>query len=162
APRDLARLAREVVLVTSVSEASTFAPPPARPGVPSRKNGQVAALVALCRARGFAPRRVVDVGAGAGHLTRALARGLGVEAVALTGRQHDLAIERDVLGLANAFEGPPDLDARAVRFALRRLLRSRGVDLAPGEETRGLNPRQRRKLAVASERAFARLGLALP
>ncbi|MCO5170379.1 MAG: SAM-dependent methyltransferase [Planctomycetes bacterium] len=84
APADLVALAREVAAVVAVSEAS----PPAGPaealkGAPRRKSGQVAALVDLCRARGFAARRIVDVGSGAGHLTRALARALRVEAVGL-------------------------------------------------------------------------------
>lgn len=245
APSDLVALAREVVAVTALLGAVPGAPlPEAFRGASRRKSGQVASLVALCRSRGFTPRRVVDVGAGAGHLTRALARTLEVEAVglerdadrvgraralsaaeqgarfeartvgptslaldrddlavglhacgalgdmlveaaardrasvilvaccpqkipgshraalSLTGREHGLTIAREVLGLANAFEGTPDLEARAVRVALRWILRARGVTVRPGAETHGLTPSGRRTLAGAAERALARRGLA--
>jgi hypothetical protein len=245
APPDLVALARDVAGVVAVREAAARAgPPDALHGVPSRKSGQVRALVELCRERDLAPRRVVDVGAGAGHLTRALAHALGVEAVglecdagrverararsvgdrgarfeplvvapaslvlepgdlavglhacgalgdalvevaardgadlilvaccpqkvslpqrealSLTGREQRFTISGELLGLANAFEGAPDLDAHAVRFALRWILRARGLDLGPGQESRGLTPRCRRKLATAAERALSRRGLA--
>ncbi len=247
APADLVALAREVVAVTAVPAVLPIAPPPeVLHGASQRKSGQVASLVALCRARGFTPRRVVEVGAGAGHLTRALARALQVEAVglerdaervgrarslsstetgarfearvvghaslalergdlavglhacgalgdvlvevaardrvdlilvaccpqkipgshrtslSLTGRAHGLTIAREVVGLANAFEGTPDLEARAVRAALRWILRERGADVRCGAETHGLTPSGRRTLAVAAERALARRGLAPP
>ena len=45
-----------------------------------RKRTQVAAFAALAARVGGAPSRVVDVGSGHGHLTRHLARALGVEA----------------------------------------------------------------------------------
>lgn len=245
APSDLVALAREVAAVVEVSEApAPVGPPEALSGASRRKSGQVAALVAVCRERGFAARRVVDVGSGAGHLTRALARTLGVEAVGLerdgervarararaagdhgvafevvvvgatrvellptdlavglhacgaladelvalaardrvslvlvgccpqkldgpsrraasrTGRACGLDIAREVLGVANSFEGTPDVEALAVRIALRRILRGRGVTLRPGDETRGLTPRVRRKLEAASARALALRGLA--
>jgi SAM-dependent methyltransferase len=245
APADLVALAREVAAVVALSEVSAPAErAEAVSGASRRKSGQVAALVALCRERGFAPHRVVDVGSGAGHLTRALARALGVEAVGLerdgerverararafadpgvqfevvavgatpvqllptdlvvglhtcgaladelvalaardraslvlvaccpqkvdgpsrpaasrTGRALELNIAREVLGVANSFDGAPDVEALAVRFALRRILRVRGVALRTGDETRGLTPRVRRKLEAASERALARRGLA--
>jgi SAM-dependent methyltransferase len=244
APGDLVELAREVAAVTGHLEAFACSPSPeALSGASLRKSGQVASLVALCRSRGFAPRRIVDVGSGAGHLTRALARALEIEAVGLerdpvrvgrararstgeparfeacavnptsldlapgdlavglhacgalgdaliqvaardrtdlilvaccpqkipgprrtalsaTGREHGLTVAREVLGLANAFEGTPDLEARAVRVALRSVLRARGVDVRHGAETDGLTPRGRRNLPVAAERALARRGLA--
>lgn len=246
APADLVALARAVIEVTSSVRAAAPATesPEALVGAPRRKSGQVAALVELCRERGFAPRRVVDVGSGAGHLTRALAKALAVEAVGLerdagrverararsardagarfealavgpgslalapgdlavglhacgalgdtlvevtardrvdlvlvaccpqkipgaeraplsrSGREHGLTLARDVLGLANAFEGAPDLGLRAIRVALRQLLRARGVAVRAGEETIGLTPRMRRKLSVAAEHALARRGLA--
>lgn len=246
APDELAALAREAALVAAVADATLEAEThDALRGAPLRKSGQVAALVDLCRARGFAPRRVVDVGAGAGHLTRALARALGVPAVGLerdaervarararagagdagarfeavavapaslalapgdlavglhacgalgdalvevaardgadlvlvaccpqkvagaqraavsrSGRDLGLTIARELLGLANSHEGAIDLDARAVRVALRRLLRARGVVVRAGEETRGLTPRTARTLPVAAERVLSRRGLA--
>lgn len=48
--------------------------------VAQRKRPQIRALVELCRRELPRPRRVVDVGAGLGHVTRALADALGVEA----------------------------------------------------------------------------------
>lgn len=255
APPSLASLAREAAAVASLvtplvpspaspappSPATAPAPPAAIPGVPRTKSAQIEALVALCRARGFAPTRVVDVGSGAGHLTRALARALAAPALGLErdearvararargedgarflavavdatsvslargelavglhacgalgdslvqvaardgadlvlvaccpqkipaprrepvsrrGRELGLGFEREVLGLANAHEGEPDLEVRAVRVALRRLLRDRGVTVRAGEESRALTPRLRRSLEVAAERALALRGL---
>jgi SAM-dependent methyltransferase len=244
APTDLVALAREVASVVSVAEA----PAPverveALRGASRRKSGQVAALVAVCREHGFAARRVVDVGSGAGHLTRALARTLQVEAVGLerdeervararmrtagddgvqfevvalgtttlellptdlavglhacgamadeivalaardraslvlvaccpqkvdgpsrpaasrSDRAQGLDIAREVLGVANSYDGAPDVEALAVRMALRRILRVRGVPLRPGDETNGLTPRVRRKLEAASDRALVLRGL---
>jgi len=245
APTDLVALAREVASVVAVAEA----PAPlerveALRGASRRKSGQVGALVAVCREHGFAARRVVDVGSGAGHLTRALARTLRVEAVGLerdeerverarmrtagddgvqfevvalgtttlellptdlavglhacgaladeivalaardraslvlvaccpqkvdgpsrpaasrSGRAQGLDIAREVLGVANSYDGAPDVEALAVRMALRRILRVRGVALRPGDETNGLTPRVRRKLEAASDRALVLRGLA--
>lgn len=81
-------------------------------------------------------------------------------ALSRSGRDCGLTIARELLGLANAHEGSPDLDARAVRVALRRLLRARGVDVRAGEESRGLTPRTSRTLPVAAERVLSRRGLA--
>ena len=64
-----------------------FTPPPAAiepletQAVPQRKRTQVARLVAQVRQRFATPSRIVDLGAGHGHLTRALAHALDVTAV---------------------------------------------------------------------------------
>lgn len=224
APADLRALAREA------SRAPDVAPLPLL-GASPRKRAQVAALVELCRGR--APARVVDVGAGRGHLTRALAAALGVpavglereatrverarelggefEAVAVTAdtlafEPGDLAValhacgalgddvvraaardradlvlvaccpqkvptderaplsrggprlRRDVLGLANAPGSEPVFEARAVRVAARALLRARGVEVALGDEARGV-PRTAWRTAEGAQVALARRGL---
>ncbi len=52
------------------------------------------------------------------------------------------------------------LAAREARYALHRLLRERGVDLAPGEEMRGINRRRAHAgLAVIAAQALSLRGL---
>lgn len=235
APEDLRALAQQVVEV--VGGASSYAAPRG-----ARKQAQVDALVARCRALDVRPARVVDVGAGRGDLTRALAAALGVAALGLErdaalvrrarastrgrratfeevdvlaadmtfargdllvglhacgglgdalvaaaardgahallvaccpqkvsatarapasalGRDLGLVLPRDLLGLANAPAGAPDLYARTVRHAVRRLLRARGVSVGPGDEARGVPPRAWRDLALAASAALSARGL---
>jgi SAM-dependent methyltransferase len=80
-----------------------------------------------------------------------------------------LVLRREILGLANLTSQPLGVEvsidrtlaAREARFALLRLLRNRGVDLAPGEEMRGINRRRARKgLAELAAAALAQRGLA--
>jgi hypothetical protein len=88
--------------------------------------------VALSRAAGAFSLRKADLG-----LTNLTCRAQGVEAT---------------LG--------DNLRAREVRFALRRLLRDRGLDVRPGEEMRGVNRRQAHAgLAELSSRVLARRAL---
>jgi SAM-dependent methyltransferase len=90
-------------------------------GASPRKRAQIAAFVrALTAAR--EPRRIVDVGAGHGHLTRALARALEVPA---------LGIERDETLTARARDLAPD-GARFVVADAQRELRFQPGDLAVG------------------------------
>lgn len=80
-----------------------------------------------------------------------------------------LVLPREALGLSNltvrlvgveASLGEM-LDARRHRHALGRLLRARGVEVAPGEEMRGINRRRAREgLAGLAARALAHRGLA--
>jgi SAM-dependent methyltransferase len=64
-----------------------------------------------------------------------------------------LELRKDTLGLTNLTAQPVGIEttidatiaARQVRFALLQLLRGRGVELAPGEEMRGINRRRARK-----------------
>lgn len=76
----------------------------------------------------------------------------------------ELSLRRAALGLTNlsvSAEGVETsvaeaLRAREVRFALRQLLQSRGVTLAPGEEMRGINRRRARDgLHELARRALA-------
>ena len=81
APDDLVALGLAVARCTALpalaeTTSGTVDPRRASP----RKRTQVAAFAALAARVGGAPSRVVDVGSGHGHLTRHLARALGVEA----------------------------------------------------------------------------------
>lgn len=102
APPDLLELARaarrlEAALTPHPGEwARTL------PGMSPRKAGQVGALTALARAHFAGARRVLDAGAGLGHLTRALATALDVP---VTGLERDpervrRAASRDATGRA--------------------------------------------------------------
>lgn len=82
-----------------------------------------------------------------------------------------LALRKDTLGLTNLTAQPrgieasiaATIEARQVRYALLRLLRERGVVLAPGEEMRGINRRRARAgLRDVAERALAQRGLPPP
>jgi SAM-dependent methyltransferase len=79
-----------------------------------------------------------------------------------------LSLRRDTLGLANLTARPRGVEAslaatlaaREARYALHRLLRERGVDLAPGEEMRGINRRRAHAgLAVIAGQALSLRGL---
>jgi len=82
-----------------------------------------------------------------------------------------LSLRKDTLGLTNLTAQPrgieasieATIEARQVRYALRCLLRARGVVLAPGEEMRGINRRRARAgLRDVAERALAQRGLTPP
>lgn len=82
-----------------------------------------------------------------------------------------LSLRKDTLGLTNLTAQPrgietsiaATIEARQVRYALLRLLRERGVVLAPGEEMRGINRRRARAgLRDVAERALAQRGLPPP
>ena len=87
-PPSLGALAARVREATELLEAGVRAEPRALRRANERKRAQVATLAALCREHVRAARRVVDFGAGHGHLTRELAVALGVDAV---GIDHDAA-----------------------------------------------------------------------
>jgi SAM-dependent methyltransferase len=245
-------------LATAIQSWTDFPLPVVDPGpllrkASPRKRAQVAALVTAAR-RLAPPRRVVDVGAGQGHLTRELARELDVPAmgiernpanvaeaerlregeqagfvvqetdaerlrftpgdlvvglhacgglgdalvqaaardgvdvllvncclqkvgdgprlpVSALGRELGLEVPRELLGLTNLLsrrtlveKNPQQVMAgRQTRYALRLLLRERGLDVAPGEEMRGLHKRRTfRGLAHAAERACEKRGLTPP
>lgn len=88
APASLRELAREVIAATKLERAE--APATVRPlrRASARKRLQVAALAALVMRAAGRAARVVDVGAGHGHLTRELAACLGVAAVGIEAQAH--------------------------------------------------------------------------
>jgi SAM-dependent methyltransferase len=78
-----------------------------------------------------------------------------------------LSLRRDTLGLANLTAQPQGVEAsidvtiegRLARYALLRLLRARDLEVAPGEEMRGINRRRSRAgLADIAARALALRG----
>ena len=92
----------------------------------------------------------------------------GAERAALSVGARGLTVRREVLGLANlasraqGVEAPIEetMAAREARWALLSLLRGRGIDVAPGEEMRGINRRRaHRGLTEIAARALALRGL---
>lgn len=104
APPDLTALVVEADAVCRL-------PPLARPDhrapthrVKARKRRQLAGFAAAIVARGLSARRVVDVGAGHGHLTRHLAEALRVEALGLEVHPARVAQARRLAGPGVRFE----------------------------------------------------------
>ena len=85
-PSTLRALAGRVREATVLPEAAVVAPRRALRRANERKRAQVATLAALCRERARGAKRVVDFGAGHGHLTRELAVALEIDAL---GVEHD-------------------------------------------------------------------------
>jgi hypothetical protein len=94
-------------------------------GVKARKRRQIAALAGRLREASGPRRRLVDVGAGHGHLTRALSEALGIEA---------RAVEADP---ARAERGSTLAEGSAVRFEVADGMTRR---FAPGDLVVGLHP----------------------
>jgi SAM-dependent methyltransferase len=80
APRDLMDLARAVSSVTDFPVPVPVPVPVPDRKASQRKRTQVAAFGAIVATLGVKPARIVDIGSGHGHLTRHLARALGVPA----------------------------------------------------------------------------------
>jgi len=103
-PTDLAELARRVDELAAVpSAASTDEVRPIH-RAKLRKQAQVEALSSLARTHLSPPKRIVDVGAGHGHLTRALARALGSDAVGLDRDPERVRAARELTNDGPAFE----------------------------------------------------------
>lgn len=122
APESLRALAREVEALSAWIPRAV-----ARPGAEvrrasPRKRDQLEALAALAP-RGV--RRVLDLGAGRGHLTRRLARELGVPALGLERRDA-------VVGVARAIDPSPD-----VSFEAREI--GPGLEVRPDDLLVGLH-----------------------
>lgn len=134
APSDLLALAETVRHVTALPRlhAPDLAlPPAALSGVPARKREQLGALLGVAAPLAKCATRVVDVGAGSGHLAR-----LSAELF----QRETLAIERDALRLRTAKrrtrERARSVGALDVRFAVADVgperLDLRATDLAVG------------------------------
>jgi len=115
APGDLLALAEKVRQATALPRLRVSAlslPPAALRGVPARKREQLAALLGVAAPLAASATRVVDVGAGSGHLAR-----LSAELF----RRETLALEREAPRLRTAQrrteERARNVGALAVRFA---------------------------------------------
>jgi SAM-dependent methyltransferase len=86
APRELRALADAVRRLTALPRAAPPAGVPVLRQASPRKRAQVAALAGLVRRWAPGSARVVDLGAGKGHLTRALAEALDLPAVGVERR----------------------------------------------------------------------------
>ncbi len=112
APESLIRLVEAVRAVTAMpwlGDGPTDADAPATTttttttdsperGVGARKQQQISALAALCQAGMGGARRIVDVGAGHGHLTRTLRARLGIDSIGLERDPARLATARALAG----------------------------------------------------------------
>jgi SAM-dependent methyltransferase len=114
APRDLVALAHAVERLTRLPRFAAPAcalPPAALRGVAARKRAQLAALLGVIAPLAARADRIVDVGAGHGHLSRLAAELLG---------RHALAVERDVVvartGRARVAARARDVGALPVSF----------------------------------------------
>lgn len=148
APASLRRLANEVLEETRLDRLEV--PGGARPlrRASERKRMQVAALAGLVEA--WAPRaeRVVDLGAGHGHLTRELSACLGVTALGVEARAH-------VVANAQALT-----ESDAVRFVRRDALAD-PLDFGPGDLLVGLHACGALGDAIASAAAERGAGVLL-
>ncbi len=126
-PASLRAFAREVLAATELSPLEPHPPgAPALLRASERKRRQVGALATLVSRWAPGARRVVDLGAGHGHLTRELASCLGVEALGVEAREH-------------VVEGARALTASdAVRFVRRDAIAD-PIELAPGDLVVGLH-----------------------
>ena len=79
APGDLVRLGRDIAAITALRSVAPAVADVAGRRASPRKRAQVAAFAGLIQSLARGASRVVDVGAGHGHLTRHLAEALGVE-----------------------------------------------------------------------------------
>ncbi|HEV8547588.1 MAG TPA: methyltransferase [Polyangiaceae bacterium] len=134
APRDLVALAGKVRQATALPRFRVPAlslPPAALRGVPARKREQLGALLGVAAPLAARAARVVDVGAGSGHLAR-----LSAELF----RRETLAIERESMRLRTAQQrteqraqtvGPLDVRFAEAHVGLERLELER-TDLAVG------------------------------
>lgn len=127
APPSLLAFARAVIAATELAPLEPHPEgAPALLRASERKRRQVGALAALVARWVPGARRVVDLGAGHGHLTRELAACLGVAALGIEAREH-------------VVEGARALTASdAVRFVRRDAIAD-PIALAPGDLVVGLH-----------------------
>lgn len=118
APADLVALAEACQAVVALPSLEAAGPAAPRHRVGARKRQQVAAFAAAVQPRAAAVSRVVDVGAGHGHLTRHLVEalqldeGLGLEInPAHVRAARALADDRLTFATVDLFAGPPALRA---------------------------------------------------
>ncbi len=150
APADLRALAREVEDATRVRRLDAVPASPIR-GASESKRAQVAALREALRHAGTGAGRVIDVGAGRGHLTRALSHALELPAVGIERRP-------EVVEAARALGRAPldrDLNVRFEAAEVDDRLAPRPDDLLVGLHACGaLGDALIRAAAVSGARAL--------
>ena len=95
-------------------------------------------------------RAVTDSGADLALVSCCLQKISAAERAPLSDAAHGFALKKDTLGLSNLTSQAVGVEsriedtirARQARYALRLLLRTRGLELAPGAEMQGVNRRQ--------------------
>ena len=113
-------------------------------------------------------RAVADSGAALALVSCCLQKISSPERRSLSKAGGDFALRKDTLGLSNLTSQAVGIEAsiehmlraREARYALRLLLRGRGLVIEPGAEMHGINRRQAHAgLAAIAERALAARGL---
>ncbi|HEX3853373.1 MAG TPA: methyltransferase [Polyangiaceae bacterium] len=113
-------------------------------------------------------RAVADSGADLALVSCCLQKIGALERVALSEAAHGLALHKETLGLSNLTSQAVGVEtsiertmqARQARYALRQLLRARGLEIAPGAEMHGINRRQAHAgLAEIAARSLSQRGL---
>jgi SAM-dependent methyltransferase len=116
-------------------------------------------------------RRVASSGADLGLISCCLQKISGPERASLSHAAGSFALPKDSLGLSNLSSRAVGVEAsiehtmraRQARYALRLLLRARGLELAPGAEMHGINRRRAHTgLLDIAARALAQRGLSAP
>jgi hypothetical protein len=116
-------------------------------------------------------RTVADSGADLALVSCCLQKINTPERAPLSRASRGLALQKETLGLSNLTSQAVGVEtsiertmqARQARYALRQLLRARGLDVAPGAEMQGINRRQAHAgLAEIATRSLAQRGLAPP
>jgi SAM-dependent methyltransferase len=116
-------------------------------------------------------RRVASSGADLGLISCCLQKISGPERASLSHAAGNFALRKDSLGLSNLSSRAVGVEAsiehtmraRQARYALRLLLRARGLELAPGAEMHGINRRRAHAgLSDIAPRALAQRGLSAP
>jgi SAM-dependent methyltransferase len=114
-------------------------------------------------------RAVADSGADLALVSCCLQKISAPERASLSKAARGFAWHKDTLGLSNLTSQAVGVEAsiertmqaRQARYALRQLLRARGLEIAPGAEMQGINRRQAHAgLAEIATRSLAQRGLA--
>jgi hypothetical protein len=116
-------------------------------------------------------RAVADSGADVALVSCCLQKISAPERVALSRAACGFALHQEILGLSNLTSRAVGVEtsiertmqARQARYALRQLLRARGLEIAPGAEMHGINRRQAHAgLGEIAARSLSQRGLAPP
>ena len=142
-----------------------------RDGLELRANDLAIGLHACGELADTLVRAVADSGADLALVSCCLQKISTPERAPLSKAARGFALHKDTLGLSNLTSQAVGVEtsiertmqARQARYALRQLLRARGLEIAPGAEMHGINRRQAHAgLAEIAARSLAQRGLAPP